>query len=189
MITSSSAAPRPLETVRGLVNTRDIESDVDALTTTGELRDWLHTAGLLDPAAVVSAADLRRAVALREALREALLANHANEPVPEPALALFNEVAARADLTLSLTNDLGWLARPRTGGVDGALGSLLVIVADAMADGTWRRLKVCANQSCQWAFYDQSRARSGRWCSMQVCGNRAKQHAWRARRQDGAEPG
>jgi predicted RNA-binding Zn ribbon-like protein len=66
-------------------------------------------------------------------------------------------------------------------GVDGALGRLLVLMSEAMAERTWPRLKVCANDACQWAFYDQSRARSGRWCSMQICGNRAKQQAWRAR--------
>ncbi|WP_245775276.1 CGNR zinc finger domain-containing protein [Nonomuraea wenchangensis] len=34
---------------------------------------------------------------------------------------------------------------------------------------------------CQWAFYDHSRSRTGRWCSMRVCGNRVEQ----ARRRTG----
>jgi len=58
---------------------------------------------------------------------------------------------------------------------------VLAIVTAAMTDGTWRRLKICANDRCQWAFYDESRARTGKWCSMQICGNRAKQQAWRTR--------
>lgn len=33
----------------------------------------------------------------------------------------------------------------------------------------------------QWAFYGNSRARTGKWCSMKVCGNRAKQKARRDR--------
>ena len=37
--------------------------------------------------------------------------------------------------------------------------------------GVWNRLKVCPNDDCAWAFYDESRNRSRRWCSMNVCGN------------------
>ena len=96
-------------------------------------------------------------------------------------MATLREAAERGDLALSMTADGTWIGQPRAIGVDGALGALLVIVADAMTTGTWRRLKVCANDACQWAFYDSSRARSGKWCSMQVCGNRAKQQAWRTR--------
>ena len=95
---------------------------------------------------------------------------------------MLSAAAERAGLTLSMTPDAGWVARPSAHGVDGALGALLVIVSEAMTDGSWRRLKVCASDTCQWAFYDLSRARSGKWCSMQVCGNRAKQKAWRTRR-------
>lgn len=141
---------------------------------------WLRSAGLSD-AARASAVDVRRAVALREALREVLEANHSESPVPARAIAAINGAAERAHLSLALTADAGWSARPRAAAIDGALGELLVIFVEAMADGTWRRLKVCVNDACRWAFYDNSRARSGKWCSMQVCGNRAKQHAWRAR--------
>ncbi|WP_221891064.1 CGNR zinc finger domain-containing protein [Microbispora sp. KK1-11] len=55
-------------------------------------------------------------------------------------------------------------------------------MAAALADGTWARLKVCVNDDCQWAFYDNSRSRTGRWCSMRLCGNRAKQARWRTGR-------
>jgi len=50
-----------------------------------------------------------------------------------------------------------------------------------MAAGNWSRLKVCANETCQLAFYDSSRNRSGRWCSMATCGNRMKGRAYRQR--------
>jgi predicted RNA-binding Zn ribbon-like protein len=65
--------------------------------------------------------------------------------------------------------------------VTGALGRLVIDVTDAMTAGTWPRLKVCANDTCRWAFYDHSRAGTGKWCSMRLCGNRAKQKAWRNR--------
>jgi predicted RNA-binding Zn ribbon-like protein len=51
-----------------------------------------------------------------------------------------------------------------------------------MGDGTWRRLKACSAETCQWAFYDGSRNRSGVWCTMQTCGNRAKARSFRQRK-------
>lgn len=43
------------------------------------------------------------------------------------------------------------------------------------------RLKLCANAHCRWAFHDQSKNRSRRWCSSQACGNVARLRAFRAR--------
>ena len=63
-----------------------------------------------------------------------------------------------------------------------ALASLLAaaaVVATAMLDGSWPRVKVC--RQCEWAFYDRSRNRSGQWCAMRVCGSRVKTRAYRAR--------
>jgi predicted RNA-binding Zn ribbon-like protein len=46
-------------------------------------------------------------------------------------------------------------------------------------------MKACADDECEWAFYDSSKNRSRTWCSMEVCGNRAKTRAYRARRKKG----
>ena len=178
-------APEPLETVRAFVNTRDVEADVDALETPADLARWLHGVGLSSSVLPAYSKDLEHARAVREALREALAANHDGAAMPPAALEVLSEAAERAEPALRLDADTGWVAQPRAAGTNGALGALLTIVAGAMANGTWRRLKVCANDACQWAFYDLSRARSGKWCSMQICGNRAKQQAWRARHEDG----
>ena len=70
---------------------------------------------------------------------------------------------------------------PKASGVDGALGRLLVVIADAQRDGTWSRLKACAAEDCQYAFYDRSRNRSAVWCDMKVCGNRQKVRSFRSR--------
>ncbi|WP_250907209.1 CGNR zinc finger domain-containing protein [Nonomuraea sp. NEAU-A123] len=61
--------------------------------------------------------------------------------------------------------------------VDAALAGLLAVVAEAMAAGTWTRLKACREPSCRWAYYDYSRNRRRTWCSMDLCGNRAKARA------------
>jgi predicted RNA-binding Zn ribbon-like protein len=75
-----------------------------------------------------------------------------------------------------------WVAEPAASGIEGAYGRLLSVVAQAMSDGTWRRLKVCLNDDCRWSFYDHSNARASKWCDMRICGNRAKQQAWRTRK-------
>jgi predicted RNA-binding Zn ribbon-like protein len=43
------------------------------------------------------------------------------------------------------------------------------------------KLRLCANPSCRWAFYDLSRNRSRKWCDSQECGNVMKARAFRAR--------
>ena len=88
--------------------------------------------------------------------------------------------ADRARLTLEL-NEHGHLAlAPRAPGADGAIGRILGIVYDAMAEGSWHRLKAC--RQCAWAYYDYSKNRSATWCSMAICGNRTKTRAYRRRR-------
>jgi predicted RNA-binding Zn ribbon-like protein len=44
------------------------------------------------------------------------------------------------------------------------------------------RLRICENESCAVAFYDESRNRSRRWCDTTTCGNRARVRRHRARR-------
>lgn len=185
---SNAAAPGRLELVRRFVNSRDIEADKEDLDSPQALGAWLHAEGLLERAGSVTPAHHRAAIALREAFRAALAANHDLGPIPDEALAVLNTALAQAkfDLRVDASHRLGM--EPTGPGVSGALGALLVIMNDASADGTWRRLKVCANDGCQWAFYDRSRARSGTWCSMGLCGNRSKQRAWRQRATADARP-
>jgi hypothetical protein len=51
----------------------------------------------------VTGDDLARAIALREALRAALAANHDGAPIPETATSVLNATADRANLTLAVT--------------------------------------------------------------------------------------
>lgn len=192
----SNPAPGSLETVRAFVNTLDIDDGVELLETPGELAGWLAEQGLAgggegdDGEAArglrATDADLRRAIELREALRAHLLAHH-DQPLPAAAAATLDAAARRARLTVRFTGADETTLEPAAGGVDGALGCLLAIVARAIEDGTWQRLKVCPADTCQWAFYDASRNRSGVWCDMRVCGNRAKVRGFRERTRAGGE--
>ena len=74
---------------------------------------------------------------------------------------------------------------PVQDGVRGGLAWLAAAIVASAADGSWERLKICADDTCQWAFLDSSKNRSKHWCSMQECGNRSKTRAYRARRGGG----
>ena len=183
----SQEAPGQLEIVRLFINTVDLEEpEKDRIGTPEALVAWLDEHELLDGdgngAASAGKADLRRAVELREALRKLLLAHHEDHEPVEDAVAVVDAAAARSKLGLRFAPAGTAQVEAGAGGVDGALGRLLAIVAAAQADGTWERLKACPWSTCQWAFYDHSRNRSGVWCNMAVCGNRAKAQAFRARK-------
>ena len=64
--------------------------------------------------------------------------------------------------------------------------SLLAEIADSTAElltqYNWRRVKVCRNDGCRWAFYDETRGNNRRWCNDLTCGNRDKVRRFRARR-------
>ena len=182
MATMSKEVPGQLAEVREFVNTRDIDHGLEELAGPQELVAWLAAHRLLKPDVTARPGDLRRAVLFREALRELLLSNNDGRPVPRDAARTLDDVAARARLRLRVEE--GGSARLAAEGdsVDAALGRLLVSVYRAMENDTWPRLKACRDDTCQWAFYDHSKNRSGHWCSMEVCGSRHKARQYRERR-------
>jgi len=162
-----SAAPGSLALVESLVNTLDIESGADVLST----EDGRARFGLTE-------AEVPEARELRESLRAALLA-HAGHPAHAPVTPL-GELLASAPLRVTVDPADGSAA---LGSADeGRLHARIAeAVAAALIDGTWLRLKACESDTCHWAYYDRSPAGRGRWCSMQVCGARAKMRRYRAK--------
>jgi len=102
--------------------------------------------------------------------------------VPLVALSLVGSGFAEEVQDLTLTFHLVRPVSRKTVFVARYASGLLAAVADSQAAGSWERIKACAAEDCQWAFYDHSRNRSRAWCTMEVCGNRAKTRAYRARR-------
>jgi predicted RNA-binding Zn ribbon-like protein len=157
-----------LNTISGLRGGADLLAGPAGLTAWLESRD-LALDGAVDDAAV------RRAVALRGALRAWLSG-------PREAALAIEDAARGAQLGLRLTDDGRLRLVAAAGGVDGALGAILVALYEGVVDGTARRLRVCRNDACGWVFYDHSRNGAARWCSMNVCGSRAKAREYRRRR-------
>ncbi len=179
-------APQPLELVQRFVNSIDLENGEDELESPEALRSWFTERGLIGPREPVGRADLRRALEVREGLRAMLLQNN-GLPLDAGRVARLDRAAARAGVRLQFRPGGDPELVPGGRGTDAALGRLMAIVAEAVATGTWERLKACPREECEWAFYDQSKNRSGRWCKMEECGNLAKAKRFRERRR-GARP-
>ena len=168
------------ELIRDFVNTRDLLEDEEKLGTPGELAAWLESRTLALGETRATRADLRRAIELREALRQLLLEHTGVEVDRESASLVLDRTARRARAELRFEHGAAALS-PAASGVDAALGRLVIAVHGAMADGSWERLKACRSAECEWAFVDNARNQSRAWCSMKSCGNREKARAFRER--------
>ena len=173
-------APGNLALVQAFINSNyDLRDDHGAELLDGPagLRSWLEPRGLAGAEAAVTAADLERAIAVREGLRALLVAKHAERD--DAAIDRLNVTVAQLPITVRLESEgPQFVAAGRT--VAAALGLIVSYAAASMLDGSWSRLKTC--RECRWAFYDHSRNGAGSWCSMAVCGSRVKQRAYHARR-------
>jgi predicted RNA-binding Zn ribbon-like protein len=179
----SKPAPMPLLLVQGFVNTRDLEEGTDLLADPGTAREWLVRTRLLEPAAKPTPSELELARSARESLRWLLRRDRDGSADVEERLAPLRTVGDAHPARLRV-RDSGAIELENPGHQDlgDALFELLLIVRRAQEDGSWGRLKVCANPECQWAFFDRSRNQQGSWCEMATCGNRLKNRELRARR-------
>jgi predicted RNA-binding Zn ribbon-like protein len=178
-------APGRLELVRAFLNTglpadgRDRLADLAA----GGTR-W---AAVFPGVARPGPGRLAQLVELRDGLRRLLGA----APAPADAAWLSGWFDATG-LRLRATADGGELAvhlscPPRSG----LAGAVVEAVAEALASGSWSRLRQCPG--CELVFWDRTRNASKVWCGMyagadgRACGSIAKVRRYRARR--AAAPG
>ena len=169
-----------LDLVRDYVNTLDLETGIDRLSSPDELAMWFSEQGLVHDLVEPTEGELGDALAVREAIRELLLANNAVEANTEAASKTLEEAGRKAGVGLRFEDGRPVLA-PDGEGARGAIGRIVATVAELAPTDEWKRLKGCRDESCRFAFYDQSRNRSRAWCSMEVCGNREKARSFRER--------
>ena len=178
-------APGELALVQAFLNTHfDLASGGGEMLASPEaLRAWLserraarqRTAGSTDAASIASSA-------VREGIRALAFANN-DQDLNAGAVERHAGGVPRGD-----DRDPGRIRRSAIrhrqppGTWRPRIGALLAIVARAMIDGSWERLKACPGRHCGWAFYDRSRNQSARWCAMKVCGDREKARAYYERR-------
>jgi len=178
---AAKTAPEPLYLVQRFVNSTDLESGEDELTSPEALRDWFAERGLMEKGDRVTAADLRRAIDVREGLRAVLLQNN-GLPLDEERVEKLDRAVGRAPVRVRFTPGRDPELVASAPGVDGAIARLMAIVVASAENGRWERLKACPRGECEWAFYDNSKNSSGRWCSLESCGNIEKARAFRERR-------
>ncbi len=178
----SKPAPGPLLRVQALVNTVELPAGPDRLADPDDARPWLIDNDLMGPEGSLSAADLQTLRNVREAIRALLMRNGGGRSPTDAELAPLRAVAADGVARAEFDAD-GFIHLAAAGdSLAGRLVELVMIIRDAQRDGSWMRLKVCANDECRWAFYDRSRNHGGTWCEMSACGNKLKNREFRARR-------
>lgn len=165
------------------VNTRDVEEGTDSIDKPAKLGEWIaeYTGEYLPQ---LDDRDVERLHGLRESLRALMLANNGGEP-GEGALGPIREAAERSRFRLSFDAADGLSLIPARADLSGFESSLLLALEHLQCHEAWPRLKACTDESCQWAFYDNTRNRSRTWCSMDVCGNRQKTRRYRSRKAPG----
>jgi predicted RNA-binding Zn ribbon-like protein len=169
-----------LDLVRDYVNTFDFETGVDEIATPDELATWFSEQGLVDDLVEPTEQEVVDAAAVREAIRELLLANNGGEVDAGAASQTLEEAGRKAHLGVRFEDGRPVLA-PEDDGARGALGRIVATVAELAPTDDWKRLKTCRDEHCRVAFFDKSRNRSRAWCSMEVCGNREKARTFRHR--------
>ncbi len=172
-------APGELALVQGFLNSRwDLGRDRAEVLVSGDaLSTWLSARGLLPRGLPLTDDDLARALAVREGLR-AIAFTNIGHTVDEGAIEAMRRASGAASLRIGIEADGARFLVNTDAGLDGAIGALYGIVARAMADGSWDRLKACPGRRCGWVFYDRSRNHSARWCAMQICGAQEKARAY-----------
>jgi predicted RNA-binding Zn ribbon-like protein len=175
-------APGGLELVRRFLNTLDVQRSIEELDSPEALAAWLREQGLLGPSAPFKAtrADVARVRRIREELRA--LARRNNGIACDCALDALEEASGRSRFAIAFDGvGNGARLRAQAPGVDGVIGTILAAVHASMADKTWPRLKACADDTCEFAYYDHSKNGCSRWCSPDTCGNRSKVKRYRER--------
>ncbi|MBF5030997.1 CGNR zinc finger domain-containing protein [Micromonospora sp. ANENR4] len=176
-------APAPLTLIQDLANTWDIEAGRDTLRTAEDLAAFCAARGI---AITCADDDVVTARALREGLRDACQA-HTGADLSPPTRQTLARLFDRAPLTVAFDEAGGARPAPAPGlaGADALVAEIGRAVLDAVAAGTWQRLKACAAHGCRWVYYDHSPGGRSRWCTMDICGARAKMRAYRERKRPG----
>lgn len=160
----------------------------EALNGLADLLDWLARCGQATPAWMRAAQWSQRhpkradrlfaeAIALRESIFRCALALAAGGDVPAADFTALNDALAAAPPRRCLVRDApgyAWAADADTPSAPALLAPVLWSMADLLARPDQTIVRRCANDECQWLFFDRSKAGTRRWCDMGACGNRAK---------------
>ena len=153
----------------------------DKLASAEDLKGWAQVANVASPPTPMTAAILRRAVVLRQALHHiftAAIGRHA--PSSRDMEILNRELAvAQSREFLEYKDQRYTLQFPDA--PERVLWAIVRSAAELLASENLARLRQCPGEECAWLFLDTSRNGMRQWCQMSVCGNRAKARHFRER--------
>jgi predicted RNA-binding Zn ribbon-like protein len=177
----------PLETAFDFLNTLELDDGalVERLDTIETAGRWLADAGVVPDATAITRVArnsagrdraLDRIRATRTALRDVAHAVAHGEAPARQAIAEVNRaLAARETVQLVPAADGVRLGHSHVGdAVDDVLARIAEPIVREIGSGREDRFRICANDTCRWIFFDESRPGNRRWCDMATCGNRAK---------------
>ena len=195
--------PVPIEAAFDFLNTLELENGelVERLTSLDAAAAWLEGRAVVADERQITAvartnaerdAALKRLVATRNALRE-VAHSVAHDRAPEGAAIdeVNRALRSRERVELVAADDGVRLGHSHVGdAIDDVLARIAEPIVGEIGTGHDDRVRICANDTCRWIFYDESRSGRRRWCDMATCGNRAKaqRHRERAKSAEGAKP-
>lgn len=192
-----------LETTFDFINTleQDLGTTTDHIPSAEAAIDWLMASGALHAEGAETAraflADERATAGLlgkvreaRASLREIADAVVARRPPAPGAVDEVNRMLRASEIVQLEPAPDGVTVASRcvADPLDDAFARLAEPLVAEIASGRPERLRVCANDTCRWVFFDSSPTARRRWCSMDSCGNRAKAARHRARRRAETKP-
>lgn len=155
---------------------------IDQWTSGEDVRRWLVLQGI-GPASGPTPPDLlERGRELRTAVRKAVTARKAGEPVDVEPLNVYLD--AHVTCPRLQRDAMGTLAMSRlakAGGAGSWLGPVAEAAAQLLVEGDFALVRQCEHPDCILWFYDRTKSHKRRWCSMSQCGNRHKAARFRER--------
>jgi predicted RNA-binding Zn ribbon-like protein len=185
----TALAPAPLVLSQELANTIGMEHFpglVDLLDQVDTAQRWIDAVlpqwcasfGAGDPHLVVTAAELPRLRAARDAVRSVI----------GEATGSRGDALIAGTISAAVTGG-GVHLEPVGTGASWLISAIAVEATSAHARDSFRRLKLCHQPRCRVAFYDRSKNNSRVWHDTATCGNQVNSRAHRARRRQQSQPG
>jgi predicted RNA-binding Zn ribbon-like protein len=119
----------------------------------------------------------KRAICLREAFYRIISATIYGKSATRTDLGMFNQEFAEAmshSQIVPESSGFAWKLISDKNAFDRVLAEVVRSAADLLTSEELGKVRLCADQTCAWAFVDLSKNRSRRWCDMKDCGNQAK---------------
>ena len=135
-----------LDLVRDYVNTLDFETGIDRISSPPSCPTWFSEEGLVDDIVEPTDEEHADALAVREAIRQLLLANNGVGTDTDAASKTLEAAGREAEVSWSGSNTAAPLLAPEDAGARGAIGRIVATVAELASTEDWKRLKTCRDE-------------------------------------------